>query len=221
MFLILFVLGRGTSVTVSERRSAFSFSNHAVCDYFVTQQTELTQSETSPTSITFVICKGTRSIKKINHLLPLEILVNFFCKAGLENSYGELVSSVCHEHHHHYPNNLQIECVAFCVSGLVMGFLLWEVGFRFCKMASCFRPGVTLKGLRGVANTVAVEESCVLDVKSRIVLIIFSGRVLVFTCSLKARYLFCVWRYRLAFSSSRLEGHFKKAHRPYCPVSLA
>ena len=61
----------------------------------------------------------------------------------------------------------------------------------FCKMATCFKPGVTLKGLRGVANTVDVEESCVLDVKSGIALIISSDRVLVFNCTLKARYLFC------------------------------
>ena len=27
----------------------------------------------------------------------------------------------------------------------------------FCKMAACFKPAVTLKGLRGGANTVAVE----------------------------------------------------------------
>ena len=33
---------------------------------------------------------------------------------------------------------------------------------------------------------VAVEESCVLDVKSGTALIISSGRVLVFNCSLKA-----------------------------------
>ena len=38
---------------------------------------------------------------------------------------------------------------------------------------------------------VAIEESCVLDVKSGTALIISSGRVLVFNCSLKARYLFC------------------------------
>ena len=38
---------------------------------------------------------------------------------------------------------------------------------------------------------VAVEESCVLDVKPGTVLIISSGRVLVSNCSLKARYLFC------------------------------
>ena len=38
---------------------------------------------------------------------------------------------------------------------------------------------------------VAVEESCVLDVKSGTVHVISSGRVLVFICSLKARYLFC------------------------------
>ena len=61
----------------------------------------------------------------------------------------------------------------------------------FCKMAACFKPGVTLKGLRGVANTVDVEESCVLDVKSGIALIISSDRVLVFNCTLKARYLLC------------------------------
>ena len=39
--------------------------------------------------------------------------------------------------------------------------------------------------------TVAVEESCVLDVKSGTALIISSGRVLAFNCSLKARYLLC------------------------------
>ena len=48
----------------------------------------------------------------------------------------------------------------------------------FCKMAVCFKPGVTLKGLKGSANTVDVEESCVLDVKSEIALIISSDRVL-------------------------------------------
>ena len=37
---------------------------------------------------------------------------------------------------------------------------------------------------------VAVEESCVLDVKSGTVLVIFSGRVLEFNYSLKASYLF-------------------------------
>ena len=87
-----------------------------------------------------------------------------------------------------------------------MGFLLWEQGsgnqdlrlvvgwsFRFlgfCKIAACVNLGVTLKGFMGVENAaVAVEESCVLDVET--VLIISSGRVLVFNCSLKARYLFC------------------------------
>ena len=44
----------------------------------------------------------------------------------------------------------------------------------------------------GVENAaVAVEESSVLDVKSGTALIISSGRVLVFNCYLKARYLFC------------------------------
>ena len=38
---------------------------------------------------------------------------------------------------------------------------------------------------------VANDESCVLDVKSGTPLIISSGRVLVFNCSLKASYLFC------------------------------
>ena len=37
---------------------------------------------------------------------------------------------------------------------------------------------------------VAVEESCVLDVKSGTPLIISSGRVLVFNFSLKARYFY-------------------------------
>ena len=55
----------------------------------------------------------------------------------------------------------------------------------FCKMAACFKPGVTLKGLRGVENTDAVEESCVLDVKSGIALIISSGRVLAFLNTIK------------------------------------
>ena len=41
-----------------------------------------------------------------------------------------------------------------------------------------------MKGLRGVENaTVAVEESCVLDVKSGTELIIPSGRVLVYNIS--------------------------------------
>ena len=63
----------------------------------------------------------------------------------------------------------------------------------FWETATCVNSGVTLKGLRGVDNAavVAVEESCVLDVKSQTPLIISSGRVLVFNCSLKARYLFC------------------------------
>ena len=44
-----------------------------------------------------------------------------------------------------------------------------------------------MKGLRGVENAaVAVEESSVLDVKSGTALIISSGRVLEFNCSLKA-----------------------------------
>ena len=68
-----------------------------------------------------------------------------------------------------------------------------ELSFSgFCEIAACVNLGVTLKTLRGVHNAVvAVEESCVLDVKSGTVLIISSGRVLVFNCSLKARYLFC------------------------------
>ena len=66
-----------------------------------------------------------------------------------------------------------------------------ELSFSgFCKIAACVNLGVTLKGLMGVENAaVAVEESCVLDVKSGTVL--SSGQVLVFNCSLKARYLFC------------------------------
>ena len=43
---------------------------------------------------------------------------------------------------------------------------------------TCVNSGVTLKGLRGVENAVvAVEESCVLNIKSGTVLIISSGRV--------------------------------------------
>ena len=69
------------------------------------------------------------------------------------------------------------------------GFGGVELSFSgFCEIAGCVNLGVTLKGFRGVENAaVAVEESCVLDVKSAgRVLIISSGRVLVFNCSLKA-----------------------------------
>ena len=68
-----------------------------------------------------------------------------------------------------------------------------ELSFSgFCKIAACVNLGVTLKGLMGVENAaVAFEESCVLDVKYGTVLFISYGRVLVFHCSLKARYLFC------------------------------
>ena len=83
-----------------------------------------------------------------------------------------------------------------------MGFLLWKEGsgskglrmvvrWNFLFQVFVRWPGVTLKGLRGVANTVDVEESCVLDVKSGIALIISSDRVLVFNCTLKGKYLFC------------------------------
>ena len=43
-----------------------------------------------------------------------------------------------------------------------------ELSFSgFCKIVACVYSGVTLKGLRGVENAaVAVEETCVLDVKS-------------------------------------------------------
>ena len=51
-----------------------------------------------------------------------------------------------------------------------------ELSFSgFCKIAACVNLGVTLKGLRGVENAaVAVEESCVVDVKSGTVLVISS-----------------------------------------------
>ena len=57
-----------------------------------------------------------------------------------------------------------------------------ELSFSgFCKVAAFLKSGVTLKELRGVENAaVAVEVSCVLDVKSGTALIISSGRVLVF-----------------------------------------
>ena len=61
----------------------------------------------------------------------------------------------------------------------------WSFFFRFCKIATCVNLGVTLKGLRAVENVaVAVEDSCVLDVKSKTVVIISSCRVLVFNCPL-------------------------------------
>ena len=64
----------------------------------------------------------------------------------------------------------------------------------------CYVEGVKESG---ECCRLTVKESCVLDVKSGTALIISSVRVLVFNCSLKARYLFCNWKYRLAFSSSR------------------
>ena len=139
------------------------------------------------------------------------------CKVWI--SYADVSSAVWHELYDH-PNNLQIEFDAFCASGVVvMGFLLWKEGSGkqdlrvvegwgflcqvFWEIAACVNSGVTLKGLRGVESAVVtVEESCVLDVKSRTELNISSGRVLLFNCSLKARYLFCNWKYRLAFSWS-------------------
>ena len=140
------------------------------------------------------------------------------CKVWLEISYADFVSSAIWHELCDHPNNLKIETDAFCASGLVvMGFLTWEegsgkqdlmvvvgLGSGFWEIAACVYSGVTLKGLRGVDNAVvAVEESCVPDAKSGTPLIISFGRVLVFNCSLKARYLFCNWKYRLAFSSSR------------------
>ena len=60
-----------------------------------------------------------------------------------------------------------------------------ELSFSgFCKIAACVDLGVRSTGLMGVENAaVAVEESCVLDVKSGTLL--FSRRVLVFNCSLE------------------------------------
>ena len=49
----------------------------------------------------------------------------------------------------------------------------------FLEIAACVNSGVSLKGLKGVENAVvAVEEFCVLDIKSGTVLIISSVRVL-------------------------------------------
>ena len=122
------------------------------------------------------------------------------CKVWI--SYADVSSAVWHELYDH-PNNLQIESDAFCALGpVVKGFLLWEKEsgkqdlsvvegcdflVRFLRDSHLCYSGVTLKGLRGVENAVvAVDESCVLDVKSGTVLIISFGRVLVFKCSLKA-----------------------------------
>ena len=60
-----------------------------------------------------------------------------------------------------------------------------ELSFSgFCEIAACVNLSVTLKGSRGEENaSVAVEESCMLDIKSGTVLIISSGLVLVFNCS--------------------------------------
>ena len=71
-----------------------------------------------------------------------------------------------------------------------------ELSFSsFCKIAAWFKSGDALKGLRGVESTVLGNSGTALFISP--------GRVLEVDCSLKARYLFCNWRYRLAFSSSR------------------
>ena len=67
---------------------------------------------------------------------------------------------------------------------------------------------------------VAVEESCVLDVKSGTVLIISSGRVLLKNCSLKARYLFCKWKYRLPFIVQRILSLWISAKDLNIPVQF-
>ena len=64
----------------------------------------------------------------------------------------------------------------------------------FCEIAACVNLGVTLEGLRGVENAARLLSKnlvCLMLSLERTVLIISSGRVLVFNCSLKARYLFC------------------------------
>ena len=103
-----------------------------------------------------------------------------------------------------------------------MGFLLWEKGTEkqdfgvdgggvklslsgYWEIAACTNSGVTLKGLREwrMLSLLSKNLASVLDVKSGIVLIISSGCIFVFNCSLKVRYLFCNWKGHLAFSSSR------------------
>ena len=64
----------------------------------------------------------------------------------------------------------------------------------FCEIAACVNLGVTLEGLRGVENAARLLSKnlvCLMLSLERTVLIISSGRVLVFNCSLKARYQFC------------------------------
>ena len=60
-----------------------------------------------------------------------------------------------------------------------------------------------------------------LDVKFGTLLIISSCRVLVFNCSLKARYLFCNWKYLLAFSSSRRSFRESKSSMLPCISCIA
>ena len=142
------------------------------------------------------------------------------CKVWHEISYADFFSSsVWHEHCDHPNTHFKNWIQRLCASGLVvMGFLMWEEGSGFSgfwEIAACVNSGVTLKGLRGVENVVvAVEESCVPGVKSGTPLIICSSHVLVFNCSLKARYLFWKWKYRSSF-------RFDKVRHPCCPVFLA
>ena len=57
----------------------------------------------------------------------------------------------------------------------------WSFLFQVFVIAACVNLSATLKGSRGEENAaIAVQESCVLDVKSGTVLIISSGLLLVF-----------------------------------------
>ena len=65
-------------------------------------------------------------------------------------------------------------------------------------MAPCFKSGVTLKGLRGVENTASAVANLGVCVCVRNSAVYLFRSCSVFYCSLKARYLICNWKYRLA-----------------------
>jgi len=77
-------------------------------------------------------------------------------------------------------------------------------------------------------NAVAVKVSCVFDVKSGTAVIISSGRVLVFNCSLKARYsnntFFIQRHFQLCpialYDITKLQILFKRVFKNYIQLKL-
>ena len=90
-----------------------------VCPYFVSQQTELIQSETPPTSITDLICKGTWSINEdvlferccFPHFFIIIILL-IYLFSGIKNPFLLLIRVYILAQTVGIPNAIQEE--SFC-----------------------------------------------------------------------------------------------------------